>query len=263
METAIIIGASSGIAKAIVKALKQQLCHTDNLKQIITISQSTAYCAIEHNIEHDAKNQLNHLHITSDYSQQSIATICQSLCDIKGHITKVFICNGRLHTIHRDNKASQSPPIAPEKRLEDISPESMQAIFNSNAIVPLLWLQNLVNLVKGKQQCVISILSARVGSISDNHLGGWYSYRASKSALNMLIKTSAIEYARRAKNCKLIAFHPGTTDTELSKPFQANVPEGKLFSAEFVAKQLLSIHQQLTFDSEAEFLDWQGKTITW
>ncbi|MCL1065874.1 SDR family NAD(P)-dependent oxidoreductase [Shewanella olleyana] len=271
VETAIIIGASSGIAKAIA----QQLYLNNNIKQVITISQNdidygdryeiaVKYdIGAENQIEDEVENKLNHLHITSDYSQQNIATTCQSLSSITGHIVKVFICNGRLHTIHKDNKASQSQLIAPEKRLEDINPESMQALFNSNAIVPMLWLQNLVNVLKGKQQCVISVLSARVGSISDNHLGGWYSYRATKSALNMLIKTCAIEYARRAKNCKLIAFHPGTTDTDLSKPFQANVPEGKLFTAEFVAKQLLGIHQELTFDCEAEFLDWQGKTITW
>ena len=107
------------------------------------------------------------------------------------------------------------------------------------------------------------LFSARVGSISDNRLGGWYSYRASKAALNMMIKTAAIELARRAKNIKLIAFHPGTTDTPLSKPFQKNVPENKLFSAEFVAKQLLDIVENTPIDQSPSYLDWQGETINW
>jgi hypothetical protein len=79
----------------------------------------------------------------------------------------------------------------------------------------------------------------------------------------MLIKTSSIEYARRGKNVKLIAFHPGTTDTPLSKPFQHSVPEGKLFTAEFVANQLLSIMETVTMDNEAAFLDWNNQAIDW
>ena len=109
----------------------------------------------------------------------------------------------------------------------------------------------------------IIVFSARVGSISENRLGGWYSYRASKAALNMMIKTDAIELARRNKNIKLIAFHPGTTDTPLSKPFQNNVPANKLFTCEFVAKQLLSIVDECELDQSASFLDWQGESINW
>ena len=247
VTSAVIIGSSSGIASAILDELIQDV-HTE---QIITVSQNeNSKLSI---------NDINHIHLVSDYSAQSIDSICQDLSSIKGHLVKVFICNGRLHSLNRADETA----ISPEKRLEEITPESMQALFHSNTIVPMLWLQQLATVVNSRQACVISVLSARVGSISDNHLGGWYSYRASKAALNMLLKTAAIEYARRAKNVKLIAFHPGTTDTDLSKPFQANVPKGKLFTAEFVAKQLLSIHQQLVFDGKAEFLDWQGKTIEW
>jgi NAD(P)-dependent dehydrogenase (short-subunit alcohol dehydrogenase family) len=79
----------------------------------------------------------------------------------------------------------------------------------------------------------------------------------------MMLKTTAIELARRDKHIKLIAFHPGTTDTPLSKPFQRNVPANKLFTCEFVAKQLLSIIKEVNFDQQASYLDWQGKTISW
>ena len=127
----------------------------------------------------------------------------------------------------------------------------------------MLWIQKLTPVLTGKSPCTFVLFSARVGSISDNRLGGWYSYRASKAALNMMVKTAAIELARRAKNIKLIAFHPGTTDTPLSKPFQKNVPESKLFSAEFVAKQLLEIVEKTPHDQMASYLDWQGEKINW
>lgn len=165
----------------------------------------------------------------------------------------ICIATGILHT----------ETIKPEKRLEDITPDSMAAVLNTNTILPLMWLQQLLPLLKGAAPVTIAVLSARVGSIGDNRLGGWYSYRASKAALNMALQCTAIELARRARQCKLIAFHPGTTDTGLSKPFQANVPADKLFAPDFVANQLLPIMQDARADGELSFLDWQGKTVEW
>lgn len=127
----------------------------------------------------------------------------------------------------------------------------------------MLWIKALRPLLAGKQASHISVLSARVGSIGDNNLGGWYAYRASKSALNMLLKTAAIEYARRASNVKLIAFHPGTTDTALSKPFQKNVPQNKLFTPDFVAERLIGIMNSTPVDGELAYLDWDNQTIQW
>jgi NAD(P)-dependent dehydrogenase (short-subunit alcohol dehydrogenase family) len=118
-------------------------------------------------------------------------------------------------------------------------------------------------LLKQARGCKVTIFSARVGSIGDNHLGGWYSYRASKAALNMLLKSTAIEYARRAPSVKLLAFHPGTTDTPLSRPFSKQVPEHKLFQPGFVAEQLFKILEQLEPDGELSFLDWQGQRVDW
>jgi len=153
--------------------------------------------------------------------------------------------------------------VRPEKRLEEIDLASIEAVFKANTFIPLLWLKHLVGSLRGEQVCTLALFSARVGSISDNKLGGWYSYRASKAALNMLVQTASIEYARRAKNVQLVAFHPGTTDTALSRPFQGNVPEGKLFSADFVAEQLLSIVENMTPVGHALYLDWQGREIPW
>ena len=109
----------------------------------------------------------------------------------------------------------------------------------------------------------MAALSARVGSIGDNHLGGWYAYRSSKAALNMMLRTLSIEYGRRVKNVKIISFHPGTTDTALSKPFQASVPSDKLFTPEFVAGRLYGIMAEAEIDGQLSYLDWDNKAIPW
>lgn len=161
-----------------------------------------------------------------------------------------------LGTLHNEK-------YGPEKRLENFQPQSFTDTLSVNASFPILWLKHLLPILRLQSSCKIVVLSARVGSISDNQLGGWYSYRASKAALNMLLQTAGIELARRAKGVKLIAFHPGTTDSPLSKPFQANVPEGKLFTPEFVANQLLEVAKQQAIDGKLSYVDWQGKPIDW
>ena len=138
----------------------------------------------------------------------------------------------------------------------------MMHVLRVNALLPLLFLKDLVALVKGEKRCVISVLSARVGSIEDNRLGGWYSYRASKAALNMLVKTAAVEYERRAKNVRLLLFHPGTVDTNLSKPFQSK-SSTKLMQPSEVAMSLIQLMDRSDTDSNIEFIDWEGKKINW
>jgi len=163
------------------------------------------------------------------------------------------ICNGVLH----DNG------IKPEKRMDDIQEETLNRVFTANAIVPILWVKELKKVFSKRDICSIAILSARVGSISDNRLGGWYSYRASKCALNMLLKTSAIELNRKHKNVKLISFHPGTTDTKLSRPFQSSVSRDKLFTPDFVATKLMDLMRKTDVDGELAYLDWAGAPIDW
>ena len=151
----------------------------------------------------------------------------------------------------------------PEKRMEDISVDMMQRIFYANTVVPSLWLNLLRKLVSGTSDCKMACFSARVGSTGDNRLGGWYSYRASKAALNSLMKTFSIEYARRAKNTKLIAFHPGTVNSEMSKPFHATVPNGKLFEPDYVASCLSKVMDDLPVDGQLSYVDYAGKPIPW
>lgn len=245
-EQTLIIGASSDIGKAIAKQVI-----AENSAALILISRNFT---AEEPLEYEShSSDITKIRL-KDYQPHSIDdAIAQLSQHNQAPITRVLVCNGVLH----------NNTINPEKRLEDFDAQSFIDVISSNTLTPMLWIQKLTPLLTGKSPCTFVLFSARVGSISDNRLGGWYSYRASKAALNMMIKTAAIELARRAKNIKLIAFHPGTTDTPLSKPFQKNVPANKLFSAEFVAKQLLDIIEKTPNDQTASYLDWQGKNINW
>lgn len=240
MKTAaLVIGASSTIAQALI----QELLHSSEVEHVVAVSRQTT----------DLEDQ-QLLQLTCDYTESSIQTSIFELKQQGYDWRYVFMFNGVLH----------NEDVFPEKRLEDIKLDSLQSVFMSNAMIPMLWIKHLIPLVKQSQStCCITALSARVGSISDNHLGGWYAYRASKAALNMLLKTSAIEYGRRCKNTAFVAFHPGTTDTSLSKPFQANVPTEKLFTPEFVAQRLLKVVMPLAASSDAYYLDFNGQLIKW
>ena len=238
-NVAIVIGASSQIAMALISRLQND----ESLIEIIAISRQ--------HYDEPFANDVSRFQ--SDYSEESIREICEQIKPRKGQVSRVFICNGVLHDTQ----------IRPEKRLEDIKPENLHTIFAANAVVPMLWIKYLKPILMGKQSCVVTTFSARIGSIEDNRLGGWYSYRASKAALNMLLKTAAIEYQRVAKGVRFLVFHPGTTDTPLSKPFQKFVSKDKLFTPEFVADQLLTIVEQQASESNIQFLDWDGKAIPW
>lgn len=250
MTNALIIGANSAIANAIAEQILEQ----PGNHALLRVSRSP--------LPEIPQTRLGVAKVSdwqSDYSQHSIAAICNDIVATGIHIDAVFICNGVLHGSF-DNHGNQSE-FFPEKKLEDVSPAALSHVMQSNAIIPLLWLQNLTPIFATNHPCKVVCFSARVGSISDNRLGGWYSYRASKAALNMLLKTVSVEFSRRFKKVKLIAFHPGTTDTQLSKPFQANVPKGKLFTPEFVASQLLNIVQSVDFDGQLSYLDWNNNPI--
>lgn len=153
--------------------------------------------------------------------------------------------------------------FGPEKRLEDLEPETMRHVFAVNAFGPALMLKSFHRLLAGDGKAVFAAISARVGSIGDNRIGGWYSYRASKAALNQFLRTASVEFGRRHKNAIVAALHPGTTDTGLSEPFQSNVPDEQLFSVERTVGYMLSVIDGLTPDDSGGFFAWDGKTIEW
>lgn len=158
----------------------------------------------------------------------------------------------------------------PERSIAKMDRSWLEKSFNINVFGPVMLSKELVPLMaqrrRGKSDesairpnSVIANLSARVGSVSDNNLGGWYSYRMSKAALNQATRTMAHELKRQSIWC--IALHPGTTDTDLSKPFQKNVAEGRLFPVEFTVESLLKVINTMDDDNSGGLYDWAGKAI--
>jgi NAD(P)-dependent dehydrogenase (short-subunit alcohol dehydrogenase family) len=235
---ALVIGASGAMGQALV----ENFLEDSRINRVIAISRSTS------EMQHP---QLQW--ICTEYEENAMLSVVDNLKEFKGSFSKVCICHGILH----------GENMFPEKRMEDISVDMMQRIFYANTVVPSLWLNLLRKLVSGTIDCKMACFSARVGSTEDNRLGGWYSYRASKAALNSLMKTFSIEYARRAKNTKLIAFHPGTVNSEMSKPFHATVPDNKLFEPGYVACCLSKVMDDLPVDGQLSYVDYAGKPIPW
>lgn len=236
----LIVGASGGIASALI----EQYCNEG--AQVFAVSRAPAADVLQS--ENVSYHQL------AEQNDKAISDFVKQLAKQDVTLTTVVITTGFLH---RD-----SDGIHPEKRLEDVSEHALAAYFETNSIIPALWLKHLVNIMS-KEGSTLVCLSARVGSISDNGLGGWYGYRASKAALNMLVKTASVEYKRRLKDVMLVCYHPGTVDTDLSKPFQKNVAAKKLFTAAFTAKQLIHHLSVLNRDQACHFIDWNGEVVTW
>mgnify|MGYP006422440013 CR=1 FL=1 len=187
--------------------------------------------------------------------EASIAALAGTIGDDSPRLHLLINAFGLLH--------DESRGISPEKRLEDISTEAMLANYRVNTLAPALVGRYFLGLLNHTDRAVFASLSARVGSITDNRLGGWYSYRISKAAQNMFTRDMAIECRRRARRVICLALHPGTTDTRLSEPFQKRVPEGKLFGTEFAAGKLLERIDAAGPDDSGGFFAWDGAPIPW
>lgn len=166
-------------------------------------------------------------------------------------LTGVIGCHGWLH----------GEGVLPEKALAQLQQAQLEKSLHINLITPTIYLQCLMPLLMKQPGIKVALLSAKVGSISDNQLGGWYSYRMAKAALNMLIKTAAIELGRRNKTAVLVSLHPGTTDSALSEPFQGNVPSAQLQSPQQTAQRLAAALQQLNPAQTGLLLNWDGSVL--
>ena len=147
----------------------------------------------------------------------------------------------------------------PEKTLKTLSAKAMAAQFAVNAIGPALILRHSVRLLPRNRRTVFAAISARVGSIGDNALGGWYSYRASKAALNQVIRTASIELKRTHKQSVCVALHPGTVATEFTRDY----PNHATVAPRTSAGNLLNVLDQLSPDDSGGFFDWAGKVVPW
>lgn len=167
----------------------------------------------------------------------------------------IICCIGTLH----------DDVVQPEKSLRQLQANTLQHYFYVNSVLPALLIKHFSPLLNndGASTATFSCLSAMVGSTQDNQLGGWYGYRASKAALNSLVKTAAIEIRRRNKNAAVIAIHPGTTVGNLSAPFAKNVKPGKYYTPQQSAQRIHHVLEQLTAEQTGQFLNWDGQPIAW
>ena len=163
----------------------------------------------------------------------------------------VIVATGRLHGYG----------LQPEKSMRALEADALMESYRINAIGPALIAKHVLPKLPRDRKSVFAALSARVSSISDNRSGGWHAYRASKAALNMLIRNGAIELAVRNPKAVCVTLHPGTVDTDMSKPFQSNVPNEKLFSPDVSARHLLGVINDLTPEQTGRLIAWDGRII--
>lgn len=231
-----VIGASGGIGTAFLTHLVQSK-KVERLYSFSRHSSSLSHPLIVH----------QDLDLTDE---MSIERAARSIPD-DVHLDLVILATGILH----------DEGLQPEKGLRDLSLQNFHDVFAVNSFGPAIVMKYFLPKLHKDKRSVFAALSARVGSVSDNNLGGWYAYRASKTALNMLIKNAAIEMGRRYKHAVIIGIHPGTVDTNLSKPFQGNVPNKKLFTPNYSAEQMLNVMNKITVEQSGKIFDYAGEEI--
>lgn len=245
---ALVTGASSGIGLAAVTALLQR----SDVARVVAVSRHASAATALAELAVAQGDRI--LRIDADLTQQADRqTLADTVRAQLGHLHLVFNAAGLLH----------AEGLQPEKSLAQLSEDALQRSFALNAFAPILLAQALLPLFDARQPGVIASLSARVGSIADNALGGWYSYRAAKAAQNQLMRTLAVELKRSHPKLAVLQLHPGTVDTPLSAPFKARVPAGKLFSPEHAAVQLLQVIAASTAADSGRFLAYDGSEIPW
>ncbi len=243
----LIAGASRGIGLALCTALLER----DDVAQVWAVARQASTSAELEKLAERHGPRLKRVDCDAR-DEQSLEALAREVREECEHLHLVI---STLGILHQDGATA-------EKALSQLSLAGLQATFATNAFAPILLLKHLLPLLR-KQPATFAALSARVGSIGDNRLGGWYSYRASKAALNQLLHTAGIELKRLNPASTVLAIHPGTTDTKLSQPFQANVPEGQLFEPAFSAKRILEVIGAHGPDESGSFWAWDNQPIDW
>lgn len=232
-----VIGASGGIGRAFVELL----AGTDSVARVFAFSRTPI----------DADEDVVHGHAIDLTDEKSIEAAAR-VATAESPLDLVIVASGILH---------RAREIRPEKSVGEIDPESLASVLAINAIGPALVAKHFLPKLSKGHKTVFAALSARVGSIGDNRLGGWASYRMSKAALNMFLKTAAIEQARRLPQSIVVALHPGTVDTSLSQPFTRSVEPQKLFSAAYSAGEMLRVIDSLDVDDSGGFYAYDNSSI--
>ncbi|SHM61460.1 SDR family NAD(P)-dependent oxidoreductase [Phytopseudomonas punonensis] len=243
----LIAGASRGIGLALCTALLER----DDVAQVWAVARQASTSVELEKLAERHGHRLERLDCDAR-DEQSLEALAREIHQECNHLHLVI---STLGILHQDGAKA-------EKALSQLTLTGLQATFATNAFAPILLLKHLLPLLR-KHPATFAALSARVGSIGDNRLGGWYSYRASKAALNQLLHTASIELKRLNPASTVLTIHPGTTDTELSQPFQANVPEGQLFEPAFSADRILEVVGAHGPDDSGSFWAWDNRPIVW
>jgi len=227
---ALVIGASGAIGAAFVKALNQDKA----CEKVVSLS----------------RREVNEYQLTIDLKDEVSIQFAAHTLQLDGPFDLILVATGILH----------SQEWMPEKRLADINSETLQETFSVNTLGPALLLKYFTPLLSPVG--VMAFISAKVGSIGDNRLGGWYSYRASKAALNMLIKTAAIELKRLKPEAAVFAIHPGTVISGLSQPFAGGVGVQAREPA-VACDEMLQVIDQLSSEQSGGFFAYDGQELPW
>ncbi|NJL40366.1 MAG: SDR family NAD(P)-dependent oxidoreductase [Leptolyngbyaceae cyanobacterium SM1_4_3] len=242
-RSALIVGAGQGIGLEFVR----QFLQGDRTTHLFATYRNPESELLSIN---DSRLRCLPLDITED---DQIAAIIDKIKAETAALHTVINCAGVLH----------DGAMQPEKSLRHLNSEQLVRYFQVNSIGAVLLARHIQPLLKHGDRALLATISAKVGSIGDNQLGGWYGYRASKAALNMFMRTTAIEYRRTCPRAIVVTLHPGTTDTQLSRPFQRSVPPEKLFSCDRTVRQLLAVLDQLQESDSGEFFSWDGSRLPW
>ncbi len=221
-----VIGATGGLGSAFADALEAR----EGMEEVVRLSRSGP--------------------VRLDYAEPD--TIGAAADTVGGQLDLVIVATGLLHA---------EDGFGPEKSLRDLDADALARAFAVNTIGPALVAKHFLPLMRKDAKSVFAALSARVGSISDNGVGGWYGYRAAKAALNQMLKTASIEHARRWPDGVVVGLHPGTVDTGLSKPFQRNVADGKLFDAAYSAGAMLDVLDGLSAADTGKVFAYDGSEV--
>lgn len=235
-QHAVVWGASGGIGRAVVEALE-----SSGKYAVIHAGSRTLVSPVSDVIRP----------FTFDLSDETSIAAAAAAVAATGTADLSIVATGILH-----DAAHQ-----PEKSFATLTADAMVALYRVNTVGPALIAKHMIQALPKERRSVFAALTARVGSIGDNRLGGWHSYRASKAALNMIMANLAIELRRTRPHAIVIGLHPGTVGTSLSAPFQKAVADGKLFSPKGSARRLLSVIESLTDKSSGTVMAWDGQRI--
>lgn len=236
-KTCVVLGATGGIGRAFA----DHLVARDSVERVLCLSRS-GDAPVE-----SPKVETGKL----DYADPASIEAAAEQAKQTGPLDLVVVATGLLH----------DGDFGPEKSLRDLDEDKLARIFQVNTIGPALVARHFLPMMRKDTKSVFAALSARVGSISDNRIGGWYGYRSAKAALNQMLRTAAIEHTRRWKDGVVIGLHPGTVDTGLSEPFQGNVAEGKLFTPDYATGEMLKVIDSVAASDSGKVFAYDGAEV--